>query len=102
MATASATAGTASLCMGLLRLEHHVELEQRRAVRNRAVAVGPCLGVAALERIALHPAAERLLALPARVDEIARLTGGRAQQLEALEAGHGLHLGGALAEALLE
>ena len=84
-------------------LQDHLEAQQRRAVGDRLLAaVGGRLRVAAREGRALDPRPERLLALPARVDEVARLALDRPQQLEAEEAGHLLDLAGALREALLE
>src|SRR3954454_20735051 len=85
-----------------LDLLDHLEAHERRAVRDRPAAVARRLRMAARERRALDPRAERVLALPACVDEVAILALDGAQQLEAEEAGHRLDLGGAAREALLE
>ena len=50
----------------------------------------------------LHPRLERLLAVPAGVDEVTLLALDGAQQLEVLEAGHLLDAAGAGGEALLQ
>ena len=60
------------------------------------------LGVALAERLALDPALERLLGVPAGVDEVAVLALDRAQQLELLEARHLLDGAGPGGEAGLE
>src|SRR3954470_2659482 len=70
--------------LGAFDLLHHFEAHQRRAVRDRAAAVLGGLRVPARERRALDPRAEGVLALPARVDEVARLPLDGPQQLEAL------------------
>src|SRR3954471_3927782 len=85
-----------------LDLLHDLEAHERGAVRDRPAAVARRLRMAARERRALDPRAERLLALPAGVDEVAVLALDGAQQLEAEEAGHRLDLGGAARKALLE
>src|SRR4051812_45666450 len=85
-----------------LDLLHDLEAHERRAVRDGPAAVACRLSVAARERGALDPRLERLLALPARVDEVAVLALDGAQQLEAEEARHRLDLGRAPREALLE
>src|SRR4249920_1345451 len=54
------------------------------------------------ERGARHPALEVLFRRPARVHEVAGLTAGGAQQLEALETGHLLDLAEPSTEPLLE
>ena len=53
-----------------------LELHQRGAVGDGALAVLGRLGVPAGERGGLHPGTEVLVGLPAGVDEIARLPGG--------------------------
>src|SRR3954469_12659174 len=101
-AVSQARAAASASAAALLDLLDHLEPEQRGTRRDRRPAIARRLRVPAREGRAVRPGAERLLALPPRVDEIARLALDRAEQLEGLEPGPGLPLGGAAGKALLE
>src|SRR5690606_20767592 len=73
------------------------ELEQLRAAGDRLLL--PAVGRAG---VAVAPRDERLLVGPVGHDEVAVLTGGGTQQLEAEEAGRAVHRPGPRGEPLLE
>ena len=81
---------------------HDLEAEQVGTGRHRLAVGGLGAGVAVLERRAVDPRLERLLAVPAGVDEVALLALDRSQQLELLEPGHLLDAAGAGGEARLQ
>jgi hypothetical protein len=72
------------------------------AFRALAFGVGPGLLVALVERLALRPALEVVLAAPAGVDEVAVVAVDRAEQLEALETVGALDEARAPGEATLQ
>src|SRR6185436_16947629 len=101
-AVSQTRAAASASAAALLHLLDHLEPQQCGTRRDRRAAVARRLRVPAREGRAVGPGAERVLALPPRVDEVARLALDWAEQLEGLEPGPGLHLGGAAGEALLE